>query len=89
MKFDARKVLPNSSLLSPEVRKEVLLLETEAQEEIVAFASRLKNVTKIGAKTLEESLNESSLTDEEQNKTKEIFEQTILQGLNSLAMNIL
>ncbi len=88
MKFDARKVLPNSSLLSPEVRKEVLLLETEAQEEIVAFASRLKNVTKIGAKTLEESLNESSLTDEEQNKTKEIFEQTILQGLNSLAMNI-
>jgi hypothetical protein len=89
MKTDASK--KNSfdlSSLSPELQKEVLLLESEAQAEIVKFVSRLKNTTKIGAKTLQETLNESGLNLQDKNATKEVFEQTILQRLESVTTNI-
>ena len=89
MKTDASKKKSfDLSSLSPELQKEVLLLEAESQAEIVKFVSRLKNTTKIGAKTLQEILNESGLNLQDKNATKEIFEQTILQRLESVTTNI-
>jgi hypothetical protein len=89
MKKDISKNTLDTFSFSPELQKEFLLLEEESKQELEKFLLRLKNVKKNGAKTLEEILEESDLNLEDKNKTKEVFEKTILQGLEEVEIKIL
>jgi len=89
MKKDISKNTLDTVSFSPELQKEVLLLEEESKQELEKFLLRLKNVKQNGAKTLEEILEESDLNLEDKNKTKEVFEKTILQGLEEVEKKIL
>ena len=89
MKKDISKNTLDTVSFSPELQKEVLLLEEESKQELEKFLLRLKNVKKNAAKTLEEILEESDLNLEDKNKTKEVFEKTILQGLEEVEIKIL
>ena len=89
MKKDISKNTLDNVSFSPELQKEVFLLEEESKQELEKFLLSLKNVKKNAAKTLEEILEESDLNLEDKNKTKEVFEKTILQGLEEVEIKIL
>lgn len=89
MKSDVQSNMTDFSTLTPKLQKEFSLLENDAQEELLKFTSRLKSVTKTGAKTLQESLNQAGLTLQDKTQTKKIFNEAILQPLEMVATNIL